>query len=240
MRRQHDRHTKLQAWQRLLTTTVLLSHFLLSSFCQSLSQSEWRDSLRVLNSEIAAAGRQWNIDLHLRKAAVNMQLQQWQYAVDEYAGILEREPRNPAALFYRAYANTHLRRYVLARNDYHDLLAVFPRHFEARLSLAYVLQLMQKPREALDELNQLVEHHPDSAVAYASRANLERELQQNEAAVYDWQTAVTLSPMNADYVASLAEVLIVLNRRREARRVLDAASKRGVPRGLLAEWYSRL
>ena len=233
------RQTDSMAGQRIFATCVLLTHFLIFSFSQS--QSEWRDSLHLLNRQIASEGRQqWNTDLHLRKAAANMQLQQWQYAVDEYAAILAREPHNPAALFYRAYANTHLRRYLLARRDYEQLLAAIPRHFEARLSLAYVLQQMQKPKEALEQLNQLVEQHADSAVAYAARANVEVELGAKDAAVFDWQQAVRLAPGNADYAASLADLLIALNRRREARRVLDEAVARGIARGLLAEWYSRL
>lgn len=197
----------------------------------------WRDTLTVLNKQIATSP--WSTDLHLRKAAANLELQQWQYAIDEYALILQREPRNPAALFYRAYANTHLRRYDLALNDYNDLLAVAPRHFEARLSLAVVLQRMGRRQDALDQLNQTVEQHADSAVAYAARANLEREMKQDDAALYDWQQAERLSPRDPLYVVSHVDLLLVLERREEARRVLDAAVSRGIPRGMLLEWYDK-
>ena len=61
------------------------------------AQVNWRDSLNAINKQIAESA--WSTDLHLRKAAVNMELKQWQYAVDEYALILQREPKNPAALF---------------------------------------------------------------------------------------------------------------------------------------------
>ncbi|MBR1548491.1 MAG: hypothetical protein IJ637_07185 [Prevotella sp.] len=213
--------------------------FCISASAVAQTQQQWRDSLHALNRQIAAE-QEWSSDLHLRKAAVNMQLQQWQYAVDEYAAILQREPHNAAALFYRAYANTHMRRYLLARNDYSDLLAIYPRHFEARLSLAYVLQLMDKQKDALDQLNLLVQTHPDSAVAYAARANMERSAGQHDAAIYDWEAAVRLAPHDAGYVASLADLLIAVNRRREARKVLDEATRRGIPRGLLAEWYGKL
>ena len=82
-----------------------------TAFSQSLLTSkQWRDSLEVLNGQIATSA--WSSDLHLRKAAVNMELKQWEYAVDEYGLVLQKEPDNPAALFYRAYANTHLRRPV--------------------------------------------------------------------------------------------------------------------------------
>ena len=202
------------------------------------AQENWRDSLTVLNKQIAESG--WSTDLHLRKANANLQLKQWQYAVDEYGLVLQREPKNPAALFYRAYANTHLRRFDLSRNDLNDLLVIVPSHFEARLSLAVVLQQLGRKQEALDQLNQTIQQHADSAVAYAARANLERDMKQDEVALYDWQRAEELSPRDVTYVVSHVDLLLVLGRKTEARRVLDAAVKRGIPRGMLAEWYGKV
>ena len=166
--------------------------FLLSFLFSPLGAQNWRDSLAVLNKQIATSP--WSTDLHLRKAAVNLELKQWEYAIDEYALVLQHDPKNPAALFYRAYANSHLRRFDLARNDLSDLLAFLPRHFEARLSLAVVLQQLGRKMDALDELNQTIELHGDSAVAYAARANLERQMKMDDAALYDWQRAEELAP----------------------------------------------
>ncbi len=211
----------------------ILLYFLFSP----LGAQNWRDSLTVLNKQIATSP--WSTDLHLRKAAVNLELKQWQYAVEEYALVLKREPNNPAALFYRAYANTHLRRFDLARNDLNDLLAYLPRHFEARLSLAVVLQQMGRKQEALDELNQTIQMHADSAVAYAARANLERQMKHDDAALYDWERAEQLDPKDPTFVVSHVDLLLVLERREEARRVLDAAVKRGIPKGMLLEWYDK-
>ncbi|MBQ7514378.1 MAG: hypothetical protein IJS95_08360 [Prevotella sp.] len=188
--------------------------------------SRWTDLLKVLNEQIAKSV--WSSDLHLRKAAAHLELSQWDYAIDEYSLVLQHDDHNPAALFYRAYANTHMRRYELSRRDYEQLLGFLPRHMQARLSLAYVLQLMDRKQEALDQLNQQVELTPDSAVVYAARASLERELKQEEAALYDWQQACRLAPQNADYVGSHVDLLLTLNRRSEALRMLDAATKRGI------------
>ena len=206
------------------------------SLAQTTNQ-QWRDSLSVLNKQIEQST--WSTDLHLRKATVNLELRQWEYAIDEYAAILQREPRNPAALFYRAYANTHMRRFDLARNDLSDLLAFAPSHYEARLSLAVVLQQMGKKQEAMDQLNLTIEQHRDSASAYAARANLERQLKHDEAALYDWQRAEQLDGRNPLYVVSHVDLLLVLERRLEARRVLDAAVARGIPKGMLLEWYEK-
>ena len=216
---------------------VVLSIIIFQLSISPVRAQNWRDSLTILNQQIATSP--WSTDLHLRKAAANLQLKQWQYAIDEYALVLQKEPANPAALFYRAYANTHLRRYELARNDYRDLLAVHPHHFEGRLSLAVVLQQMGQRQDALDQLNQVIEFSPDSAVAYAARANLEREMKQDDAALYDWQRAEQLSPRDPLYVVSHVDLLLVLERREEARRVLHAAVGRGIPRGLLQEWFDK-
>ena len=197
----------------------------------------WRDSLNVLNKQIAQSA--WSTDLHLRKANANLQLAQWQDAIDEYTLILQHDAQNPAALFYRAYANTHLRRFQLSKNDLTLLLSLFPHHYEARLSLAIVLEQLGNRQEALDHLNQTIEQHADSATAYAVRANLERRMKQDEAALYDWQSAEQLSPRDPLYVVSHVDQLLVLERRKEARRVLDEAVKRGIPRGMLKEWYEK-
>ena len=222
------------------TGLVLLVTILGASTIQAQQVSDsqrWRDSLTVLNRQIAES--QWSTDLHLRKATANLELKQWEYAIDEYALVLQHEPRNPAALFYRAYANTHLRRFDLARNDLNDLMIMFPSHFEGRLSLAVVLQQQGHHQDALDQLNQAIEQHADSAVAYAARANLERVMKQDESALYDWQRAEELSPRDPIYVVSHVDLLLVLERREEARRVLDAAVRRGIPRGMLQEWYQK-
>lgn len=216
---------------------MLASLLVVTHSQQTVKAQNWRDTLSVLSRQIAKSS--WSTDLHLRKANANLQLAQWQYAVDEYTLILQHDTQNPAALFYRAYANTHLRRFQLSKNDLTLLLSLFPRHYEARLSLAIVLEQLGQRQEALDQLNQTIEQHADSASAYAARANMERRMKQDEAALYDWQRAEQLSPRDPLFVVSHVDLLLVLERRKEARRVLDAAVDRGIPRGMLKEWYDK-
>ena len=197
----------------------------------------WRDSLAVLNRQIAASPD--STDLRLRKAAVNIELGQWEYAADEYTRVLANDAQNPAARFFRAYTNTQLKRYDQALFDYEELLRSYPLHFEARLGHAYVQQKTGRRTESLDELNLMAEMFPDSVTVYAARAGLEAEMQLTEPALYDWERAEQLAPRDPTYVVSHVDLLLVLGRNREALRVLDAAVKRGVPRGMLAEWYRR-
>ncbi len=224
-------------YQKGLILGAALLALLLPAQAQQHENQRWRDSLTVLNKLIAT--HPFSTDLHLRKANANLQLKQWQYAIEEYKLVLQKEPHNPAALFYRAYAHTHMRHFDLAKNDLTDLLAFLPNHFEGRLSLAVVLQQLDHKQEALDQLNQVIQQHADSAVAYAVRANLERSLKQDEAALYDWQKAEELAPRDPTYVVSHVDLLLVLERRKEAKKVLDEAVKRGLPRGMFIGWYQK-
>ena len=202
------------------------------------TQQKWRDSLAVLNRQITAVPN--NLDLHLRKAAVNIELGQWEYAADEYTLVLSKDDKNPAARFYRAYINTQLKRYDQALLDYDELLRLSPVHFEGRLGHAYVQQKIGRRTEALDELNLMVEMFPDSALVYAARAGLEQEMKQHDLALYDWERSEQLDSLNANYVQSHVQLLLSLERQEEARLILDTAVSRGIPRGLLQHLYRRI
>lgn len=220
---------------RGMLVAVLLSAG--ATLIQAQTSQQWRDSLQVLNRMID----QWprSTDLRLKKAAVNIQLGQWDYAVEEYANVLRLDEKNPAALYYRAYALTHLRQYAQARADYEKLLQEVPLHMEGRLGLALVNEKMGRTRDALDGYNQLVEMFPDSALCYAARAAFESTQQQYDVALYDWDEAIRRQPSNADYVVTKADLLIALGRYDEARSTLEKALQQGVPRGVLREWFDK-
>ena len=198
---------------------------------------QWRDSLTVLNRMIDREPR--STDLRLRKAAVNIQLGQWDYAIDEYGKVLMIEPDNPAALYYRAYCLTNQRQYAMARSDYEAFLRKMPTHMEARLGLATVYARMGCVTDARDQYNQMVEMFRDSVVCYVARAVFETSQQQYDVALYDWDEAISRQPQNVDYVASKVDLLLKLERRKEALEELEKALQRGVPRGVLKEWIDK-
>ncbi len=216
---------------------VCLMMMLLPLSAAAQTAKEWRDSLDVLRRQIAQSP--YSSDLHLRKAAVNIELGQWEYAADEYGFILGKEPDNLAALYYRAYVNSRLQRYTLALNDYERFLSIAPNNIEARLGLAYVLRKLDKRQDALDQINRLAELFPDSAVVYATRAALEREMNAYDAALLDWEEAIRREPDNTDFMLSKADILILLGRKTAAKTVLDSIASRGIPQGMLREWYKR-
>ena len=218
---------------------LLLSTFLMIISSATLAQTgqEWRDSLSALGRAIDRNPR--NVELRLRKAAVNLELSQWDYAIDEYGRVLDLDSLNLTALYFRAYANTQQRRYPLAVADYERFLAIVPKHFEAQLGLAMVAKKVSGQVATMDQFNRLVEQFPDSALAYAARAGYEVELQQLEPALYDWNEAIRLRPNNMEFIVSKVDVLLALKRKHEAKVLLDQAIANGTPRAALRDWLER-
>ena len=218
---------------------LLLSTFLMIISSATLAQTgqEWRDSLSALGRAIDRNPR--NVELRLRKAAVNLELSQWDYAIEEYGRVLDLDSLNLTALYFRAYANAQQRRYPLAVADYERFLAIVPKHFEAQLGLAMVAKKVSGQVATMDQFNRLVEQFPDSALAYAARAGYEVELQQLEPALYDWSEAIRLRPNNLEFIVSKVDVLLALKRKHEAKVLLDQAIANGTPRAALRDWLER-
>lgn len=151
----------------------------------------------------------------------------------------EKDTVNLSALYFRAYANNNMRRYELARNDYEDFLRMSPRNMQARLGLAYTYIQLKRNAQAMDEFNNLVEMFPNSSIVYAARAELEKEMRSYETALYDYNEALKREPDNQDYIISKAEVLISMDRKREAKALLDQLVRSGVARGALKDLYAK-
>lgn len=238
-RMRNGENESIRDWKlRVLMTVVFLSHFLIFSFSQSPTPKQWRDSVSVLIDAINKNPK--DVNLRLLKGEANINLKQWEYAVQEYGYVLRLDEKNLAALFFRAFCHTQLRHYDLAKVDYETFLTIQPEHFEAHIGLAHTLRQLGRKTDAFDELNRIVQLFPDSAEAYAARASYEVEQRLYNVAVYDWDEALRLQPSNVEYAVSKVDALIRQGRRQEARDVLDALVRRGTPRGALKEWYDQL
>ena len=210
---------------------LLFAAMALCLVASARAQTSWSDSLATLQQQIRH--NPGDVDLRLRKAAVNIELGQWEYAAEEYGRVLQREPHNLTAHFFRAYAYVQLRQLPMAAADYEAVLQRLPSHFEARLGLAEVKREQGRRTEAMDQLNMLVQQHSDSAMAWAMRATCEEEIALSdvkkdangnpkaapkgkaagwlETAEYDWQQAVRLAPIRQDFRLALRRVRRMLS-----------------------------
>lgn len=181
-----------------------------------------------------------SIDLRLKKAAWNIQLEQWDYAKDDLDKVLFLNNTNIAGLYYRAFVNEKLRRYNFARLDYQNLLVLVPGNFQAQLGLALLNNKDKHYTEAYDGINSLIEQYPDSAIAYAARGGMEKERGYLDLAEYDYKLAWEKDQKNKDYLFNLIDILIQLNRKQDAYGYLDVLQKQGMAPGELRDFYKRL
>lgn len=220
--------------RRFLTLLCLM----LALCAQAQDKKNLRDSLRKAVDVLAYHPD--SIDLLLKKASWNIELQEWSYAKDAYDRVLSMDSKNVAALYYRAYANEKLGRYNFARLDYESVLDLVPHNFEASLGLALLNQKDKHYTEAMDQMNALVEDYPDSAIAYAARGGIEEERGLMELAVYDYSEAIKRDPHNNDYLLNRVNLYLKLGKRNDAKDDLDELVRRGVPRASIQYLYRKL
>ena len=222
---------------RYIRSFLFVMAFAFTLGAEAQSYDDLRDSLEVAVSQLRKFPN--NINLRLNKASWNMLLEQWDYAKEEYDWILERDPKNVAALYYRAYIYEKQHKYKFARKDYETMLSIVPDHFNGQLGFALLCQKDMRYSEAMDRINILIEQYPDSAVAYAARAGLEVERGLYEVAEYDFSEAMRLDPSCSDYILNRADIRLKMGKKKEAREDLDRAVLAGVPRPALSEMYAR-
>ena len=201
------------------------------------AQTSLRDSINITDNEIKLHPD--SVQLYLVKASLCLKVYDWEEATKTCTDALYKDNNCLNALYYRAYANNNLRRYTLAKNDYETLIRLAPRNKEARLGLIYTLTCLKKHNDALDQANILIELFPDSSEAFAARAGVEEDMNAFELALYDLDQAIRLSPTESEYIIAKAEILIHLNRKQEAKTLLQAALKRGIPRESLLAIMAR-
>lgn len=221
-----------------VTAVAVVSLWFSTSFANAQTASELRDSLKQAADRLAYYPD--STDLRLKKAAFNIRLEQWQYALEEYDYILARDKYNPAALFYRAYVNEKLSRNNFARLDYERLLAIVPGHFEGQLGLALLNQKDKRFTDALDQINRLVSQYPNNAIAYAARAGIEREQGMYGLAVFDFEEAMKLDSDNTDYKLDHVDALICNGEISAARKELSVLQKNGISQSSLRKYYDKI
>ena len=210
----------------------------LPSFIEAQEANPLRDSLKVA-AEVLAYHPD-SVDLLLKKAAWNIELEQWQYAKDSYDIVLAKEPANIAALYFRAYANERLNRFNFARLDYENLLSIVPGNYQAQLGLALLNHKSKHYTEAMDMMNHLASQFLDSAVVFAARANMEKDRKMYSVAEYDITKAINLDPENADYLMMRADLRAKLGLWPDAKADLKKLIQLGVSPASLQDLYTRV
>lgn len=177
----------------------------------------------------------YSVIMLLNRASLYLEMDYLDKAYVDYCNVIDLEAGNEEALQFRAYIYMRRRQYVDARVDYRTLLEKDPDNKTARIGMAMVNQKDKRYRESLEEFNRLIVDYPQDVSLLKARAELQVEMNALELALLDLESAVKMTPNDADIYVMCGEIYLAQDRKREAYVAFEKAIELGVPRPELQE-----
>lgn len=171
----------------------------------------------------------------LDRAALLLQTGQNDRAYLDYCHVLDLDPKCVEALLMRAYIYLGRKDRMAARHDYQRLLEIEPSHYSGRLGLAMLEQQEQKYPEALALIQALMNDHPEDAVLYMARADIEREMGHTDLALIDLDEAIRIDDQLADAYLLRGDVWLMMKKKEAAKADFSKAMELGIPQNQLRE-----
>ncbi len=175
------------------------------------------------------------IGLLLDRASLYLRMGNDSHAIADYTSILDLNADHKDALFFRAYLYTKGMDYKRGRADYEHLLKLEPNREDALQGLALLNSKDNRPREAMEQVNTLVQLYPYHATNYVMRGEMALERKQYENALYDFDKAISLEPENPEFLISRACCYIAMKQKKSARKDLQLALQLGADKMLIAQ-----
>ena len=125
-------------------------------------------------------------------------------AVEDYDIGLQYNPQDKSFLFYKAVAQTELKRFESADSTFGRLLRLYPKFDEAYTARGRLNVLRGDTTAALDDITKSIEMSATSLQPYLLRADIEVRQKNWEGALRDMDEAIRLRPHEADYYLNRA------------------------------------
>lgn len=166
------------------------------------------------------------------RAACYLEIKNNTLALEDCQTLLQKEllpEERIKALFLRSAIYTGNRQADKAKADLEEVLRLEPTNVSAQLLMAFAYKDLGQPMEALNRLNLFVAQHPQNTEGWTARAQLEEQLQMNDAARADYEKAIQLSPKNATLYISKAQLLLKMGLPNLAKKDITQAIRLGYP-----------
>ena len=171
------------------------------------------------------------LSILLNRASLYMRMNNEKRALVDYNEVLDLNADHPEALFFRAYIYMQEHNYKQARTDYEHLIRLEPNkepnNVEAQLGLVLLNDKDNRPREAMEQMNALIQLYPARAQLYVTRAGMEQDRQQHEVALHDYNQAIELDPTNAEYYIARGTYYLNVKKKKLAKADFTQAVKYG-------------
>lgn len=156
--------------------------------------------------------------------------QRFDHLIDAAGELLNREPDNVAALYWRACAFMRHDRLDEALADLNRAIALYDEYADA-YSQRGVLYFRKGARHrALADMDFAVQLEPANSYRYSSRAYVKASMNELENAIRDYEKAIALDPEDAVAHNNLGLLQEQLGYKSQARRNLERAGQLAVTR----------
>ena len=176
----------------------------------------------------------------LLQAELYSQQKQYQKSFDLLTAALAESPEQKELLYARALTAEHIDRLDVLEGDLKKIIKKYPDNAEALNALGYsLLDMPGRYAEAEQYLEQALKLHPDEAVILDSYGWLQFRLGHTAKALDYLQKAYDKQQEN-EIAAHLAEVLWVLGRKSEAKKLFTKAAKESPDDEYLLDFQQRI
>ncbi len=178
--------------------------------------------------------------LLMRRANFYLVQDKQEKALADYNKVLSYDPRNEEALYFRAYILAGKKKYNLAREDYYTILAINPDNYKAQFALALLYVKEKKDNQALLMLDNLIEKDSGNPEYYQACSDIEKGNKRYELALIYIDEGIKKCKNNNTLRLEKAELLVAMNKNKEAKRELDALSSTGYYSPRMKLLYKRI
>lgn len=236
---EHDSLTEAEASfrQAMSISPALKSNALLFRHIGQIQERTGRDHEALESYTLGLNISPTTLGLLLDRASLYFRLGNDDHAIADYTSVLDYNADHTEALFFRAYLYSRRRDYKKSRSDYERLLKLEPAREDALQGLCILNSKDNRPREAMEQVNNLIQLYPNHATNYVIRGGMELEAKRYETALYDYDKAVSMDPTNPHYLLCRADCYVKMKKKKLARRDLQQALQLGADKTVVAEMY---
>ena len=120
--------------------------------------------------------------------------------------LIDRNPKDAAALLERAKINIDLEHYTDALADANRVIEINPKS-QVAVRLSHLAQAKSEPRATLQDLDRQIEKSPQSAELYFMRSGEYLKIREIQKAIEDNDRALKLGPGTSKYYHQRADIL---------------------------------
>lgn len=117
------------------------------------------------------------VDLLLERGMEAMEQDEFIAAIEHFSAAIDHAPDFAEAWNMRATAFFNMGEFGLSVADIQETLRLNPRHFGALGGFGLILEYTERPKQAQEVYNRLLEVHPNSAEAQEAADRLKQQLQ---------------------------------------------------------------